>query len=167
MDDIHDAKRQESGPTRNLCFSNSIAYVVTNYLHVVFNWVKWVIDRLIDPLRTNDDLENFRLSVPETHTTTIDGDTGWAKRPPAVVKCSRCESEIAQKYSRDDIDCPRCVAEYDYDEFTDLELVYMECPVCQSRMQHGQRHPDQFDVPEWATCDNCRYHWEFRHSFKP
>jgi hypothetical protein len=33
-------------------------------------------------------------------------------------------------------------------------------------MEHGQRHPQAFDVPEWATCHNCRYHWEFKHSFE-
>jgi hypothetical protein len=32
-------------------------------------------------------------------------------------------------------------------------------------MQYGQRHPQRFDFPEWATCDDCRYHWEFRHSY--
>jgi hypothetical protein len=42
----------------------------------------------------------------------------------------------------------------------------MTCPVCKSHMQYGQRHPEQFDFPEWATCNNCRYHWEFEHSYE-
>jgi hypothetical protein len=25
------------------------------------------------------------------------------------------------------------------------------------------RRPKQYDVPEWATCDACRYHWELEH----
>jgi len=32
-------------------------------------------------------------------------------------------------------------------------------------MVHGQRHPKRFDIPEWATCHACRYHWEFEHSY--
>jgi Zn finger protein HypA/HybF involved in hydrogenase expression len=101
----------------------------------------------------------------DTATTTYEGDSGWAKRPPATVSCDRCDAEIFQHNALDDIDCPRCVAEYDPEEFGSLTLEHMTCPVCRSRMTHGQRHPDQFDIPQWATCTQCRYHWEFQHSY--
>jgi len=101
----------------------------------------------------------------ETATTTYDGDHGWAHRPPATVACPRCETEIPQYNARDTIDCHRCIAEFDYDEFPELELLSMTCPVCESDMEYGRRHPEQFDFPEWATCNNCRYHWEFEHSY--
>lgn len=118
---------------------------------------------LIEPLRADDDLEHFTLSIPETQTTTIDGDVGWAKRPPAAVTCPNCECEIHHHRSMDTIDCPRCVGEFSPEQFPELELRYLLCPICRTRMQHGIRHPDAFDVPEWATCDACRYHWEFEH----
>ena len=82
-----------------------------------------------------------------------------------MLRCPLCGSDVLQHHARDDIDCPRCVAAFPHEEFAELELRYMVCPVCRSRMQHGQRHPEAFDVPEWATCDECRYHWEFRHSY--
>jgi len=122
-------------------------------------------ERVVAPLRQDETPENFRLSIPEAHTTTYDGSVGWSNRPPAVLDCPRCGSEILQHEAWDDIDCPRCAAEFDYREFTDLDLDYLLCPVCRSHMNHGQRHPERLDVPEWATCDECRYHWEFRHSF--
>jgi Zn finger protein HypA/HybF involved in hydrogenase expression len=138
---------------------------LTKRLRAAGRSLRRIVDRIVDPLRADDDLENFRLSIPETHTTTIDGDTGWATRPPAQLRCRQCDSEIRHSDPRDVIDCPRCVAEFDPDEFPDLELLYLECPVCRNRMEHGQRHPDRLDVPEWATCHDCRYHWEFKHSF--
>ena len=138
---------------------------VTGRLQVLFETIRRVADRLVDPLRADDDLENFRLSIPETHTTTIEGDTGWSARPPAQVRCRQCDSEIRQSDPHDVVDCPRCLAEFPPEEFPTLELLYLECPVCRTRMEHGQRHPDRFDVPEWATCHGCRYHWEFKHSF--
>lgn len=122
-------------------------------------------DRLVDPLRVDGTPNEFRLSSAETATTTYDGDVGWAKRPPAVLRCPQCGSDVLQHSAGDEISCPRCVAEFGYEEFPELELVRLICPVCRSRMQHGQRHPEAFDIPEWATCDGCRYHWEFRHSY--
>ena len=116
-------------------------------------------------LQRGDGPNKFRLSAMDTATTTHDGDDGWAKRPPAVVECPQCESDILQHTVHDDIDCPRCVAEFSHEEFPELELRFLICPVCGDRMEHGQRHPGRFDIPEWATCDSCRYHWEFRHSY--
>ncbi|WP_338737820.1 hypothetical protein [Haloplanus salilacus] len=122
-------------------------------------------ERLVAPLRTADDPNAFRLSSVETHTTTIDGDTGWGHRPPATVRCPECAAEILQADARDPIDCPACAAEFQSDRFTDLELLTLTCPVCRTPMQHGRRHPHTFDVPEWATCGNCQYHWELKHFY--
>lgn len=133
--------------------------------HVVFEWVRRIAGAVVDPLRKDPDAERFRLSIPETHTTTIDGDVGWAHRPPARLRCPRCGADIDQRDPRDDIDCIRCIAEFPHESFPELELRYLLCPVCGDRMEHGQRHPETFDIPEWATCHRCRYHWEFRHSY--
>lgn len=138
---------------------------MSGVLAVVLETCKWVGKRIVAPLRTGDGPNKFRLSSVDTATTTYDGDVGWAKRPPATVACRRCGGEILQHHARDDIDCPHCVATFASEEFPDLELVSMTCPVCNSEMQHGQRHPESFDVPEWATCDGCRYHWEIKHSY--
>ena len=131
----------------------------------MFEKLLWAGEKLVKPLRRGEGPNKFRLSRADAATTTYDGSEGWRNRPPAIVQCAQCDEEIYQNNARDDIDCPRCVARYDYDEFADLELLRMECPVCRTRMQHGQRHPEQFDFPEWATCDSCRYHWEFKHSY--
>ena len=113
-------------------------------------------------LSSNHDMD-IRLSIPEAQTTTIDGDVGWNKRPPAVLECPQCGGEFFQHQSIDDIDCPRCTAEFSHSEFTELDLLYMQCPVCHNEMDHGRRHPNRFDVPEYASCGNCRYHWELDH----
>ena len=127
--------------------------------------VKRVGHALVRPLQRSDGPNKFRLSAMETATTTHDGDHGWAKRPPATLACDRCGSEILQHNARDEIDCPRCVAEYDYEEFSDLELLHLTCPVCRTKMRHGQRHPERLEIVQWATCEACRYHWEFKHSY--
>lgn len=125
----------------------------------------WVLQRILAPLRVGDGPNKFNLSAVETATTTYNWDEGWAQRPPAVLECPRCGSDIVQYHAHDSIDCTRCVAQFPYEEFADLELRYMGCPQCKQQMIHGQRHPDQFDFPEWATCDDCRYHWEFKHAY--
>lgn len=134
-------------------------------LQYVLEKTVWLGRCLLAPLKRGDGPNKFRLSSVDTATTTYEGDEGWATRPPATLSCPRCEAEILQHNSRDRIDCPRCVASFSHTEFGDLELLYLTCPVCQTRMQHGQRHPRVFDFPEWATCDACRYHWEFKHFY--
>jgi Zn-finger nucleic acid-binding protein len=140
--------------------------IVTAVLQTVVGMLKYAIEALVRPLRKGEGPNKFRLSSAETATTTFDGDQGWPKRPPATLACPRCDHDILQHKARDDIDCPRCVAEFSYEEFTDLNLIRLTCPVCQSEMEHGQRHPERFDFPEWATCNQCRYHWEFKHSYE-
>lgn len=117
---------------------------------------------LVKPLMTDPDVD-MTLSVPEAQTTTIDGDIGWADRPPATVHCAECDGEIYQHRPDGSLDCPDCYAEYDTEQFPELELSHLTCPVCGNEMVHGRRHPEQFDVPEWASCNRCRYHWEFEH----
>jgi hypothetical protein len=134
-------------------------------LRRLFDAAKWVCGRLIAPLKAADEPNAFRLSSVETHTTTIDGDTGWAHRPPATVRCPECAAAILQADPRDAIDCPECAAAFPPDRFTDLELLTLTCPVCRATMEHGRRHPRTFDVPEWATCHHCQYHWEFEHFY--
>lgn len=134
-------------------------------IRAVLNATRKVATKIVEPLRKNSDSPSFTLSIPETQTTTVDGGIGWAQRPAAVLICPRCGSHVRQSDPRERIDCPRCVAEFDYTEFTELELEALICPVCGDRMEHGQRHPHALDVPEWATCTGCRYHWEFKHSF--
>ncbi|MDG5774881.1 hypothetical protein VB773_15480 [Haloarculaceae archaeon H-GB2-1] len=131
----------------------------------VVETLRSVVNLLVDPLRAEDDLQHFTLAIPEAQTTTVHGDVGWPRRPPATLACPDCDTDIQQFDWRDDLDCPRCTARFAYDEFGDLDLLYLTCPVCESRMKHGRRHPSVFDVPEWASCVNCQYHWEFAHDF--
>lgn len=136
-----------------------------NRLHVVFTSARRFLSLIARPLRSNPAPDSFRVSTAETHTTTGDGGIGWAERPPAQVLCPQCSGTINQHNARDDIDCPHCTAEFSHEAFPDLDLDGLQCPECGDRMEHGQRHPHAFDVPEWATCHRCRYHWEFKHSF--
>ena len=138
---------------------------MTGILKVVFSLFRRGYETLAEPLRTDPDSRPFRLSSPETHTTTIDGDVGWGHRPPAILECPRCSKPIEQHHPRDDIDCPHCVAERSHEDFPDVDLVAFRCPVCGDRMEHGTRHPQALSVPEWATCHRCRYHWEFKHTY--
>lgn len=128
--------------------------------------LKHILSRIVDPLRSDDGREHFRLSMPETHTTTIDGDVGWANRPPAVLRCPECGAQVYQHRASTQIECPNCWFETASDNFPDLELLGFVCPQCQTPMQDGQRHPQVFDVPEWATCDTCRYHWEYANWYR-
>lgn len=138
---------------------------LTPSLSALFEVLKGAVAKVIAPLRAGEGPNKFNLSAAETATTTYDGDVGWSSRPPAVLRCPRCDGEIPQHHAHDSIDCPDCVAEFRYDEFAELELLHLGCPRCETSMLHGQRHPETFDIPEWATCDDCRYHWEFKHSY--
>jgi len=138
---------------------------VTDRIGLLLSKLAWAGEKVVSPLRRSDGPNKFRLSSMDTATTTYEGDSGWAKRPPATVECDRCGAEIFHHSAWDDIDCPRCVAEYEPESFGELDLLHMTCPVCRSRMTHGRRHPERFDVPQWATCQQCRYHWEFDHSY--
>lgn len=144
---------------------NRLGESVSGHLSTIARVLKRVLQLVVAPFRTRDGPTKFDLSSVETATTTYNRSVGWGNRPPATLECPKCESDIQQVRAHDDIDCPRCVANFEYDEFGDLTLRHLECPICHSHMLHGQRHPERFDIPEWATCDSCRYHWEYEHSY--
>lgn len=131
----------------------------------IYRVLRAVLERLVDPLRADENITQFTLSVPEAQTTTVDSVQGKQKRPPAVLLCPGCESEMYQMRAMDTIDCRGCWREFREDEFADLELVSMVCPRCESGMNYGRRHPRAFDRPEWATCPDCQYHWDIAHWF--
>jgi uncharacterized protein with PIN domain len=122
-----------------------------------------LLHRLVEPLRKDESLEQFTLAIPEAQTTTVDSVQGWGNRPPAVLRCPGCEGEMAQPESIDRIDCRTCWRDYPSESFADHELVSLRCPRCTAEMEHGQRHPAMYDVPEWATCPDCQYHWDLDH----
>ena len=128
--------------------------------------LKSVLDRVIDPLRADESITHFTLSIPEAQTTTVDSVQGWQRRPPAVLRCSGCQTEITQHRARTTIDCPYCFRTFSDDEFSDLELLDLVCPRCETAMNHGRRHPQVFDIPEWATCPDCQYHWDLNHWYR-
>jgi len=131
-------------------------------VRTAINKIRHALYLIVKPLVEPGDM-GIRMSIPETQTTTVDGDIGWDKRPPATLACPDCGSDIYHYRPRDEIDCSRCNAEFDYDEFGELELKHMECPYCRIEMEHGSRHPKKVRVPEYATCHKCRYHWELEH----
>ncbi len=122
---------------------------------------------ILDPPWTRDGPETFTMAVPEAHTTFKRGSVGWAKRPPAVVRCSSCRHSFTHEFANDFLDCPNCHMERSPEEFDDLELIALVCPHCQRRLDHGIRHPEMMDVPEFASCTECQYHWEYQHDYEP
>ena len=128
-----------------------------------YRLVKAVFERLIDPLRADESITHFTLSIPDAQTTTVDSVQGWQKRPPAILRCANCQTQIIQHRATSKIDCPYCYKTYSDDEFGDLALLDLICPRCETSMDHGKRHPQVFDIPEWATCHSCQYHWDLSH----
>lgn len=120
---------------------------------------------LVDPPWEKDGPDTFTLAVPESHSTFKVGDVGWAKRPPAVVRCPSCSSKIYHEFANDYIECPTCHVERSPDAFQEMELLALTCPECQRELDHGIRHPELMDVPEWASCTVCQYHWEYQHDY--
>jgi len=131
----------------------------------VYRFLLSVLDRLVDPLRADEQITKFTLSIPEAQTTTVDSVQGLQNRPPSVLRCPGCEAEMHQHHAMGNIDCPECWREFPEEAYADLELLAMICPRCESEMNHGRRHPMLFDTPEWATCPDCQYHWDLDHWF--
>jgi len=134
-------------------------------LQTVYRYLKRGFDVLVSPLRPDESITQFTLSVPEAQTTTVDSVQGIHNRPPVVVACRECNESIVQHQALDRIDCGNCWQDYPADDVGDLEVLGMVCPRCEADMQHGRRHPEVFDVPEWATCPDCQYHWDLAHWF--
>jgi uncharacterized protein (UPF0212 family) len=111
------------------------------------------------------DMEPITLAVPEARSSFADGDVGWRNRPAATVACPSCETHFDQQYATDVLDCTYCTFESNSRDISELDLIALHCPRCGSTLEHGRRHPDQFDVPQWASCEECSYHWEISHGY--
>jgi hypothetical protein len=131
----------------------------------VYELLRDLLDRIVDPLRADESIEQFTLSIPEAQTTTVDSVQGWGNRPPAVLACPGCEADMHQHNAIGPISCENCFREFPSETFSDHELRGMTCPRCDADMQYGRRHPQMFDIPEWATCPDCQYHWDLDHWF--
>lgn len=131
----------------------------------IYHLLRRLLEKLVDPLRADEQITQFTLSIPEAQTTTVDSVQGWRNRPPAVLECPGCGGPMYQRRAGETIDCSACWRTYPETEFSDHGLLGMICPRCDSEMTHGIRHPQVFDVPEWATCTDCQYHWDLDHWF--
>jgi hypothetical protein len=129
----------------------------------LYRVLKRVVEKIVDPLRADEAIEQFTLAIPEAQTTTVDSVQGWRNRPPAVLACPGCDGEMHQHNAIGNISCSNCFRDFPEEEFADHELVRMNCPRCDHEMKHGRRHPEMYDIPEWATCPNCQYHWDLDH----
>lgn len=129
----------------------------------IYGFCRRILSAVVDPLRVDDTPEQFTLCIPEAQTTTVDSVQGWGKRPPAALECPDCGGRMHQRAPIDDIDCTECWRTFDNEAFPDLALLTMVCPRCGTDMEHGTRHPNVFDVPEYATCMACQYHWDLDH----
>lgn len=121
---------------------------------------------VVDPPWEKEGPDNFTLAVPESHSTFKRGDVGWQKRPPAVVRCPDCNEGFTHEFANDFIDCPHCHFERPPEQFKELTLIGLACPHCQEKLNHGTRHPGLLEVPEWASCTECQYHWEYQHDYE-
>jgi uncharacterized Zn ribbon protein len=129
----------------------------------VYRAIRRLVEVIVDPLRKDENLEHFTLAVPEAQTTTVDSVQGWQNRPPAILACPGCDSEMVQHNAIGPISCGECWREFPNETFADHELLAMVCPRCDTEMHHGRRHPQLYDIPEWATCPACQYHWDLAH----
>lgn len=125
---------------------------------------RWVFF-ILDPPWTKDGPETFTMAVPEAHSTFKRGEVGWPKRPPAIVRCPTCASPFTHEFANDFINCPTCSFRESPDEFAGMELIALVCPHCHLSLDYGVRHPGMMDRPEWASCTECQYHWEYQHDY--
>lgn len=119
--------------------------------------------RLLDPPWEREGVPQFTLAVPDARSTFHGGESGWADRPPARLRCPSCGAEFTQRYANDVIRCPTCRFERPPDRFGELELIELTCPECSATLDAGIRHPNVFELPQWAACPGCQYHWEYSH----
>ncbi len=128
-----------------------------------------MLDKLRSTMRRvlggGSDPHPLTLAVPDARSTFHTGDEGLARRPPATIACPQCGGEFVDRYATDVIRCPTCRFECQPEQFGELDLIAMTCPECGKDLEHGIRHPNLFDSPQWASCPDCQYHWERSHSF--
>lgn len=129
----------------------------------VFAVLTKALRKIASALSVREEFYSLDLTIPETRTVAIDGDVGWQHRPPAVVACPECATAIEQVHPLDAVDCPECWSAYEPEAFDDLEVLGLVCPRCGGEMDYGIRHPRALDAPQWATCPECQYHWEYGH----
>lgn len=120
---------------------------------------------MLNPPWEKDGPDNFTLAVPEAHSTFKQGAVGWANRPPVTVECPECARTFDHTYANDFVDCPHCHFEHSPEDFEGIDIVQFTCPNCGIEMDHGVRHPHLVDTPEWASCSQCQFHWEYLHDY--
>ena len=121
---------------------------------------------LLDPPWQPDGPHPLTLAVPDARSTFNRGSSGWASRPNADIRCPLCRTEFTHDNALEMIDCPYCRFECEPDDFGRIEIERLVCPDCGSDMNYGIRHPNLFEFPQWASCPECQFHWEFQHSLR-
>lgn len=129
----------------------------------MYRMLKKAVLFVLDPPWTQEGPEPLTLAVPDAHSTFNRGGVGWANRPPARLRCPACNGDIVHDHATDVIRCDTCRFERPPEDFDDVQLLELTCPHCQSALDHGIRHPNLFDRPQWASCPRCQYHWERVH----
>lgn len=127
--------------------------------------LKAVVRFMLDPPWQPEGPHPLTLAIPDARSTFNPGTSGLAARPSADVLCPSCETEFTHEYALEMIRCPKCRFESHPDHFGKLELMRFRCPDCGAEMEYGIRHPNIFTSPQWASCPDCQFHWERRHSF--
>lgn len=127
--------------------------------------LKTLATYLLNPPWAPEGPHPLTLAIPDASSSFKNSDVGWARRPPAVLRCPTCESDVDHRYATDMIRCETCRFEQSPERIGELEVLELSCPECRSTLDHGIRHPNVFDFPQWAACPDCQYHWEFQHSF--
>lgn len=125
--------------------------------------VKAALRFVIDPPSEPEGPDPLTMAVPDAQSTFKRGAVGWGNRPPATLQCPFCSVQFVHEHALDTIRCPTCHFEESPEGFDDVKLLAMHCPHCSSELDHGIRHPNVFDSPQWAACPNCQYHWEYLH----
>lgn len=137
--------------------------------HPLRRWMATAMRRFVRFLLASpggEDAPPLTLAIPEARSSYDPGDVGWAQRPPARLRCPNCRATFVQQYANDVLRCPRCRFEDAPTAITPDMLIALECPSCRGDLETGIRHPNRFSLPQWASCRDCHYHWEFSHNLR-